>query len=128
VRPDLPPGRYDAPSRRSRVLAGLVAGVLAVSGLYAGYALYSRHQAGRLDAELIGYDVRSDALVRITFQVVTRGHRGECKVQARDRTGVAASSEIVQVTPSGERAQVVTVDLATQARAVNGELVACRRL
>jgi hypothetical protein len=128
VRPDLPPGRYDAPSRRSRIVVGLVSGVLAAAALLGLYALYSRHNAGRLDAELTAYDVRSDALVRISFQVVTRGHRGECKVQARDRTGVISSSRIVRVAPSAARSQIVTVDLPTQARAVTGELVGCKRL
>ena len=128
MQPDLPPGRYDAPRRRDKILAGVVAGVLAVAALLAGYAAYARHQAGRLDAELTAYDVKSDSLVRITFAVVTRGHRGECKVRARDRTGVETGAQLVQVTPSGERNQVVTVDLPTRARAANGELVGCRRL
>ena len=128
MRPDLPPGRYDQPRRRDRVFAGLIAGVLALAALLAGYQAWSRHQAGRLDAELIGYDVRSDSVVRITFQVVTRGHAGECEVRARDRTGVETGSRLVRVTPSGQRVQVVTVDLPTRARAANGELVGCRRL
>jgi hypothetical protein len=128
VRPDLPPGRYDAPRRRDRILAGLVAGVLAVAALIAGYTFYSRHQAGRLDAELTSYKVRSDSIVRITFQVVTRGHAGECQVRALDRTGTETGSQLVQVTPTRQRAQLVTVDLATRARAANGELVGCRRL
>ena len=128
MHPDLPPGRYDPPSRRNRVLAGLVAGVLAVVALMAGYRVYARHQDSRLDAELTAYDVRSDALVRITFQVVTRGHSGECKVRARDRTGLETGARLVRVTPSGERSQLVTVDLPTRARAANGELVGCRRL
>ena len=76
MRPDLPPGRYDPPSRRNRVLAGVVGGALGVAALLAGYAAYSRHQEGRLDAELTKYDVRTDTLVRITFQVVTRGPDG----------------------------------------------------
>jgi capsid protein len=128
VRPDLPLGRYDQPRRRDRVLAGLIAGVLALAALAAGYQAWSRHQAGRLDAELIGYDVRSDWLVHITFQVVTRGHDGECQVRARDRTGTETGSRLVHVTPSGQRVQVVTVDLPTRARAANGELVGCKRL
>jgi hypothetical protein len=128
VRPDLPPGRYDAPRRRDRIVAGLVGGVLGVAALLAGYALYSRHQAGRLDAELTAYQVRSDSLVRITFSVVTRGHEGECQVRARDRTGIETGAKLVRVTPSGERNQVVIVDLPTRDRAANGELVGCRRL
>ena len=128
MRPDLPPGRYDPPSRRNRIVAGVVGGALGVAALLAGYAVYSRHQAARLDAELTAYDVRSDALVRITFQVVTRGHRGECEVRARDRTGVETGSQLVRVTPSGQRSQQVIVDLPTRARAANGELVGCRRL
>jgi hypothetical protein len=128
VRADLPPGRYDGPSRRQRVAAITVSGLLAGAALLGGYQLYSRHNAGRLDAELTGYDVRSDDLVRISFQVVTRGHRGECKVQARDRTLAVSGSKIVPVEPSGQRAQVVTVDVPTHARAVTGELLGCRRL
>ncbi|MCU1590732.1 MAG: hypothetical protein JWP11_1988 [Frankiales bacterium] len=128
MRPDLPPGRYDPPRRRDRVLAGLLAGALAVAALVAGFAAYSRHQAGRLDAELTAYDVRSDSVVRITFQVVTRGHRGECQVRARDRTGTETGSQLVPVSPTGQRTQVVSVDLVTRTRAANGELVGCRRL
>ena len=128
MRPDLPPGRYDPPSRRNRILAGLVGGALGIAALLAGYAAYARHQEGRLDSELTAYDVRSDSLVRITFQVVTRGHEGECKVRARDRTGVETGATLVHVTPSGQRSQQVVVDLPTRARAANGELVGCRRL
>jgi hypothetical protein len=128
VRPDLPPGRYDPPRRRDRVLAGIAAGVLAAAALLAGYAAYHRHQAGRLEAELTAYDVRSDALVRITFQVVSNGHAGECAVRARNRSGLETGARIVHVTPNGRRTQVVVVDLATRDRAVNGELVGCRRL
>jgi hypothetical protein len=128
VHPDLPPGRYDPPSRRNRILAGLVGGALGVAALLAGYAAYSRHQEGRLAAELTAYDVRSDSLVRITFQVVTRGHAGQCQVRARDRTGLETGAQLVRVTPSGQRSQQVSVDLPTRARAANGELVGCRRL
>jgi hypothetical protein len=128
VRPDLPPGRYDPPSRRNRIAAGLAAGALAVVALVAGYRVYARHEAGRLDAELTAYDVKSDSLVRITFQVVTRGHDGECMVRARDRTGLETGSKLVRVTPSGQRSQQVIVDLPTRGRAANGELVGCRRL
>jgi hypothetical protein len=127
VRPDLPPGRYDAPRRRDRVIAGLAAGALAFAALLAGYAVYSRHQAAKLDAELTSYDVRSGTLVRISFTVVTRGHPGECKVRARDRSGAETGAEIVPVAPSRQRSQVVTVDLATRTRAVSGELVGCQR-
>lgn len=128
VRSDLPPGRYDPPRRRDRVLAGLIAGIFAVAALVGGFALYSRHQAGRLDAELTSYSIASDSQVRITFQVVTRGHPGECAVRAEDRTGAETGLQIVRVEPSGQRAQLVTVNLATRARAVDGELVGCRRL
>jgi hypothetical protein len=128
VHPDLPPGRYDPPSRRNRIIAGVVGGALGLAALLAGYAAYTKHQEGRLDAELTAYKVRSDALVEITFQVVTRGHEGECMVRARDRTGVETGSQLVHVTPSGQRSQQVVVELATRARAANGELVGCRRL
>ena len=80
------------------------------------------------EPELTRYDVRSDSVVRITFQVVTRGHRGECKVRARDRSGEETGSQIVPVHPSGRRSQLVSVDLTTRARAVDGELIGCRRL
>ena len=124
---DLPPGRYDAPRRRNRVLAGLAAGLLGVGALFAVYGLYSRYYEGRLDARLTGYDVRSDELVRITFEVVTGSDAGECRVRARDRSGDEAGTRLVQVAPTSERAQAVTVDLRTTSRAVNGELVGCRR-
>jgi hypothetical protein len=128
VRTDLPPGRYDPPRRRDRVLAGTVGGVLGLAALLAGYSAYARHQAGRLDSELISYQVQSDSAVHITFSVVTRGHRAECKVRARDRSGVETGAQILQVEPSGKRNQVVTVDLPTRTRAVTGELIGCRPL
>ncbi|MBK5305978.1 MAG: DUF4307 domain-containing protein [Frankiaceae bacterium] len=126
--PDLPPGRYDTPRRRTRVLAGLVAGLLGVAALMAAYSLYTRYNEGRLDAQLIGYDVTSDSLVRITFEVVNGDRRAECKVRARDRTGAEAGARLVQVAAADDRAQSVTVDLPTRTRAVNGELVGCRAL
>ncbi len=126
--PELPSGRYDQPRRRNRVLAGLIAGVLVFAALAGAYGLYSRHQSGRLDAELTGYEVRSDSVVRITVQVVTRGKEGECKVRARNRAGEEAGAVIVPVHPSGRRSQLLTVDLPTRSRAVNGELVGCRPL
>ena len=128
MRPDLPPGRYDPPRARHRVLAGLVGGAVGLTALLGAYGLYSRHQAGRLDAELTAYDVRSDSLVRITFTVVPRGHEGECAVRAKDRTGEETGSQVVRVHPNGQRSQLVTVDLPTRRRAAGGELVGCRRL
>jgi hypothetical protein len=128
VRPDLPPGRYDAPSPRARVLTWLLAVVVAVAVSTGAYLLYARYERGRLPAQLTAYDVRSDSLVRISFEVTPRGHRGECKVTAKDRSGVETGSRIVQVAPTGKRTQRITVDVPTTARAVNGELVACRRL
>jgi hypothetical protein len=126
VRAELPPGRYDAPRRRNRVLAGLAAGALALAALWAAYGLYSRYYEGRLDAQLIGYDVTSDSSVRVTFEVVPDGRRGECRVRARDRSGGEAGSRLVEVTPSDARTQTLTVEVPTQRRAVNGELVGCR--
>jgi hypothetical protein len=128
VQPDLPPGRYDPPSRRGRILTGILAAVVALAALLGGYALYSRHNAGVLDAELTSYKVTSDSSVRIEIQVVTRGHDGQCQVRARDRYGDEAGSEIVPVTSNGKRTQLVTVDLKTKARPVNGELVGCQRV
>lgn len=127
MRPDLPPGRYDPPRRRNRVLLGLLSGLLAIAALLGGYALYSRYNEGRLTAQLTAYDVRSDSQVRITFQVVTRGQPAECKVRAVDRSRAEAGAQLVQVTPAGQQTQTVTVDLVTRTRAVNGELVGCRR-
>jgi hypothetical protein len=128
VRPDLPPGRYDPPNPRARIVTWVVAAAVSLAAVAGAWSLYSRHQAGRLEAELTAYDVRSDTLVRIRFSVVPRGHRGECKVRAKDRTGAETGARIVAVTPDGSRNQEVIVDLATRARAVNGELVGCRRL
>jgi hypothetical protein len=128
VHPDLPPGRYDPPSPRARILTWVLAVAVSIGALAGAWALYSRHQAGRLDGELTSYDVRSDSLVRIRFTVVPRGHRGECMVRAKDRTGAETGAQLVSVTPTRERTQEITVDLATKARAVNGELVGCRRL
>jgi hypothetical protein len=110
------------------VLTGLLAGALALGLLVGAYTLYSRHEAGRMDAELTSYVVQSPSSVRITFSVVTRGHDGECKVRARSRDGNEAGSQIVAVTSNGKREQVVTVDLTTRAQPVNGELVGCHRL
>ena len=126
--PDLPPGRYDPPSRQGRIVTGLLAGALGLALLAGAYGLYSRHQAGQLDGQLTSYEVRTDTLVRITIQVVPRGHAGECKVLARGRDGNEAGSQIVPVQPTRDRTQLITVDLTTTARAVNGELVGCHRV
>jgi hypothetical protein len=128
VRPDLPPGRYDPPSPRGRILTWVLAVVVAVGVSTGAYVLYSRYEGSRLPSQLMAYDVRSDSLVRISFEVTPNGHRGECKVRAKDRTGVETGSRIVPVAPNGKRTQRITVDVPTKARAVNGELVACRRL
>ncbi|GAC1443873.1 MAG: hypothetical protein NVSMB55_18670 [Mycobacteriales bacterium] len=125
--PDLPPGRYDPPSRRSRILTAVLAGALGLALLAGAYALYSRHQAGQMDGQLTSYQVLSDSLVRITIQVVPRGHAGECKVLARGRDRNEAGSQIVPVTPTGARTELITVDLTTTTRAVDGELVGCHR-
>jgi len=127
VPPDLPLGRYDPPSRLSRALTRLLAAVVALGLVAGGYALYARRQASHMDAQLTSYDVRSDSLVRITIEVVTRGREGECKVRARGRDGNEAGSEIFRVTPTGARAQVVSIDVTTTSRPVNGELVGCKR-
>ncbi|MDT7551014.1 MAG: hypothetical protein QOE84_3408 [Actinomycetota bacterium] len=128
MQPDLPPGRYDPPRRKRPAVTAAVAIVAATAALVATYVAYEHYQRGRLQAELTRYVVVSDSVVRVTFDVVTGGHEGECKIRARDRDRAETGSELVPVHPDGRRSQVVTVDLPTRARAASAELIACRRV
>jgi hypothetical protein len=103
-----------------------VAVVAATLALVATYLAYEHYQRGRLQAELISYSVLSDSVVRIRLDVVTGGHEGECKVRARDRTRAETGSDLVPVHPTGQRSQVVSIDLRTSSRAVSAELIGCR--
>src|SRR3954447_17917292 len=127
--PRRPPGRYDDARKASRplvVLAAVVTGVVVAGGVY---ALYTRHNAGRLAYEVRGYDVRSDASVRITWEVsLATGEVGECKVRARGVDLTDVGTAVVPVGPGRGGALVTSYDLATTARAKTGEVVGCRHL
>ena len=128
MQPDLPPGRYDPPRRKRPVVTATVAVAAAIAALVATYVAYEHYQRGRLQAELTRYVVVSDSVVRVTFDVVTGGREGECKIRARDRNRAETGSALVPVHPNGRRTQVMTVDLPTRARAASAELIACRRV
>jgi hypothetical protein len=128
VQPVLPPGRYDPPRRKRPVVTGLIAVVAATAGLIGTYLFYERYQRGRMDAQLTGYTVVSDTVVRVTLEVVTSGHEGQCRIRARDRSKLETGSALVPVSPSGRRSQTVSVDVTTRSPAASAELVGCRRV
>jgi hypothetical protein len=124
-----PAGRYDEPSAAARTLTRALAVLLALAVAVAAYLFYDRYQRGRLDAQVRSYEVISDHAVRVTFEVSgVKGVRGECRVRARDRSGVEAGSALVPVGPAKDRTQVVTYTLTTKTRPATGEVVGCRRL
>ncbi len=119
-----PPGRYDEPSKATRIVSVVAAGALALGLLGLGYGLYQRRSGTELRYQVGGYQVLSDNQVRVTFTVVTGGTKtGLCRVRARSADGLEAGSEVIPVGPGTE----VSYVLATTSRAVTGEVSGCRR-
>jgi len=124
-----PPGRYDDPSLLSQrvlavVLGGLFIGLLVVIGLL----FYGRLTGEQVRGRVIGYDVRSDALVAIDVEVSKpAGSRAYCVVRSRGERGQEVGRDVLVLDAEGtpERTARRTALLATSARAVTGELSGC---
>lgn len=121
-----PAGRYDEPSRRpARALAVLIA--LLFVGLLTAvvWSLYDRFGSDRLALQVRGYEVVSDRLVRVQFDVTPPdGGTAWCLVRARGRDGLEVGAEFVPVRGDGPEVRVEH-DLATTDRAVTGEVPRC---
>jgi hypothetical protein len=127
--PRRPPGRYDDARRSSRLLVIAAAVVVGALIAVAVYALYERHNEGRLPYEVRGYEVLSDTAVRVSFEVsLARGERGECKLRARGRTGEDVGEAVIPVGPGRGGALVTSYELPTTSRASTGEVVGCLHL
>ena len=127
--PRRPPGRYDEPRRSSRILVRLLAVVVGLAVAAGVYGFYQRYTEGRVSYQLRTFEVVSDSVVRITFEVrLDEGQRGECRVRARSRDGVERGSATIPVGPGRGGALVETYDLATTSRAGSGEVTSCRLL
>jgi hypothetical protein len=108
------------------IAAAVVVGALIAAAVY---ALYERHNEGRLPYEVRGYEVLSDTAVRVSFEVsLDRGERGECKLRARGRTGEDVGGGVIPVGPGKGGALVTSYDLPTTGRASTGEVVGCLHL
>jgi len=124
-----PPGRYDQPSKLTQRLLAVLLTVLFLALLAAiGSALLSRFGSDSVRGEVRGYDVRSDAEVVIDVEVSkSAGRRAYCVVRARGRDGLEVGRDIavLDAVGSSERTARGAFPLATTARAVSGEVVAC---
>ena len=125
-----PPGRYGRPpSRRRRALAYTaygVVGVLLLVGLLLFYAARGRMS---LHGQLRSFERTSDNAIRITFSVTKApSEDARCTIRARGLDGAQVGVQEVEVLPDvrAGRETVRTVELATTAPAVSGELVGCR--
>jgi hypothetical protein len=108
------------------VAAAVVLGAVVAAGVY---TLYERQTKNRLGHQVRAYEVISDTVVRVTFEVsLADGERGECKVRARGRDGLEKGAAVVPVGPGSGGALITTYELATTSRASTGEVVGCRAI
>ncbi len=125
--PQRPPGRYGERTRPRRTPASFVAGaLLAALVAYVGWVAFHQVTTG-VRAGVLTYDVVGDELVEVRLEVL-RPPRTDvsCTVLARDRSKAIVGNVNVDVPPGGDRRIVIEIDVPTRARAVSGELVACR--
>lgn len=126
---EFPAGRYGrrrAPVTPRRWL-WWGAAALAILGLTAGVGRwYFALNENRVTAQLVGYSVKSDNRVDVTFEVVASvGDEARCAVRARDHSGAEVGRDIVHVEIT-KRPTRVTHNLATTGTPVSGELLGCR--
>lgn len=125
-----PAGRLPRPLRLAATLA-----VVAAVALTAWFALSS--SLGKVTFKDIGYEVVSDHLTRVTFQVSTPpGTRAECDVEVQDSQAAPVGFRTVLVSGRAEQdrsgpgddAGTYTVDVRTVVRGNTGLVHACRGL
>jgi hypothetical protein len=121
-------GRTAGPRRR-RALIVLAAGV---AGLTVGWAAWVAGTRGDPEVrwQLLGFKVRSDAEVAVTFTVwfdstVEPGADGVCTLEAQNELHSTVGLKDVQVGPASDGPVRVTATLPTSERATNGLVTAC---
>jgi hypothetical protein len=124
-----PPGRYDAPSRvASRSLAVALGVLFLAFMLVLAWTLYQRFGTEQVQLRERGYDVVSDELVLVDFDVTPPPDgTAWCLVRARNAAGEEIGREFVPVAPleSGRSVRVQHA-LRTRDLAVTGEVPRCR--
>ena len=121
-----PPGRYDEPRHPSWLLP-LLGGTLAGSLVLVLFWTWSNASDRRTASTLKGFEVVSDEVVEIRFEV----HKAPsssvtCLLRALGEDKAVVGSEQVVVGPSDAGPVRVTHRLTTSARAVAGEVARCR--
>ena len=124
-----PPGRYDEPSLLGQRTLAVTLSVLFVALLAAiVFALYDRYGNTDVGFRELGYTVVSDREVDVVFEVRRPdGAQSTCVVRARDEDGAETGRETVEIAPDADGRDLVRVThrLATEARAVTGEVERC---
>lgn len=124
--PRRPDDRYGRPpSRRSRLLVGVIAGVVLLAGvIFVGV----RFADQPVRADTISYRHLDDAHISLTFQVTARpGTEVSCSVQALDRTRGQVGFTQVRLPAQSAEQTVHSVDIATQGTAVSAQVTGCDR-
>lgn len=129
--PTFPEGRYGrrrAERRTPRWVLPLLITLVVAAGLLVSWSLYRNYVGDTIQSQVTRFQVRSDAEITITFQVVKDGGEpATCIVRARSEDGQEVGRAEVGV-PAGRPGQdsaVVTYTLATSGRAVTGEVYGC---
>lgn len=106
------------------LLPVLVTGVV-LAGLLVAISGYRTLGSAPIEAGVRSYEVLSDDAVRIDLEVRrdSPDRAGECIVRARGESGVEVGRGVIEIGPGQDR---VSATLATTARAVTGEIEACR--
>jgi hypothetical protein len=124
-----PPGRYDERSPLGHPALAALLAVLLVAGMaLVALLLYDRFGNAPVRAQVVGFQVVSDRLVRIEVEVSkTSGSRAYCYLRARGADGAEVGRAAVTVDAEGTDARSVrlTHELATTALAVTGEAGRC---
>lgn len=122
-----PPGRYDERRTLPRPVLLTLAAALVLTLLALTFGAWDRYSSSRVPFTVLGYRVVSDTQVEVRFEVhKATSSTVTCLVRARDRTGSVVGREEVEVGPSEGAPTRITTTLTTSARAVAGEVTACR--
>lgn len=127
--PVFPPGRYGRRRQGGRrrlpsAVAVAVFGVV-ISGIT--YAYYDKYGQTDYTADIIGWNIPSDAEMVVEFRVrVPAGGSAMCVVRARDYDGFEVGRQSVTVPATGGGAVEVSQSVPTQSRASVGDVMGCR--
>ncbi len=117
--------RYGARTGTPRwVLPVLLLGAV-LAGLLVAISGYRTLGSAPIEAGVGSYEVLSDDAIRIDLQIRrdSPDRAGECIVRSRGESGTEVGRGVIEIPPGEDR---VSVTLATTARAVTGEIEACR--